>query len=87
VNEGLETPAASRRVGEVGPTRGLSLPPAILAVDRAPSRRHTPPDEPDDEDVLLRLALWLADVAADAAAVASQARREADDPPVGEPAP
>jgi hypothetical protein len=36
---------------------------------------------------MLRLALWLADVAADAATVASQTRGEADDPPVGEPAP
>jgi hypothetical protein len=34
---------------------------------------------------MLRLALWLADVAADAA-VGSQARGEADDPPVGKPA-
>jgi hypothetical protein len=39
-----------------------------------------------DEDILLRLAVGLAVVAGEAAAVASQTRGEADDPPAVEPA-
>jgi hypothetical protein len=53
--------------------------------------RHTPPDEPGHKDALLRLALWLADVAAEAAlaaaapvAPASWLRGETEEPPVAE---
>jgi hypothetical protein len=56
--------------------------------------RHTPPDEPGHEDVLLRLALWLADVAAEAAlaaaapgAAAARSAGGAEEPPVVESAP
>ena len=56
--------------------------------------RHTPPDEPGHKDTLLRLALWLADVAAEAvlaatAPAAAAARRtgRADESPIAEPAP
>jgi hypothetical protein len=56
--------------------------------------RHTPPDEPGHKDTLLRLALWLADVATEAAvaaaaAPAAAARRtgRADESPIAEPAP
>ena len=55
--------------------------------------RHTPPDEPGHKDTLLRLALWLADVAAEAMLTAAaprsaapRLRGEADEPPVVEPA-
>ncbi len=51
--------------------------------------RQTPPGELGHEDLLLRLALWLADVAAEAAlaattagAAASRLRGEDDEPPV-----
>jgi hypothetical protein len=56
--------------------------------------RHTPPDEPGHKDTLLRLALWLADVAAETtlaatAPAAAAARRtgRADESPIAEPAP
>lgn len=55
--------------------------------------RHTPPDEPGHKDTLLRLTLWLADVATEAvlaatapAAAATRRTGRADEPPVMEPA-
>jgi hypothetical protein len=56
--------------------------------------RHTPPDEPGHKDALLRLPLWLADVAAEAAlaaaapgAAAARSAGGAEEPPVVESAP
>jgi len=56
--------------------------------------RHTPPDEPGHKDTLLRLTLWLADVATETtlaatAPAAAAARRtgRADESPIAEPAP
>jgi hypothetical protein len=74
-------PAANRRVlrtGGSGPTRGLDFPLASVALDLAPIRPGHGPRAATDEDVMLRLALWLADVAAEAAL---------EKPPVGESAP
>jgi hypothetical protein len=63
------------------------LPLAGVSLDPVSNRPASGPRAATGEAVMLRLALWLADVAADAATVASQTRGEADDPPVGEPAP
>ena len=80
-----------RRASENGPTHVLSLPIAGVALDAASSRLGNGPIAPTGEDVLLRLAPWLADVAAEAAltatAVAPRLQGKADDPPVGESAP
>ena len=56
--------------------------------------RHTPPDEPGHKDTLLRLTLWLADVATEAVLAATapglatpRYAGKADDPPIGGSAP
>jgi hypothetical protein len=85
-------------------TRTINLVPIDVADLRRgrldPSGpRHAPQDELDHEaGVLLRLALWLAEVAAEAAFVATgptassmpglaaRHRRRAKEPPVAEPA-
>ena len=81
-----ETRIQARHPIRKGPIYALSLPRGGVAPDLASSRPEDTPATATEEEVLARLALWLADVAADAAAVASQTRGEADEPPVGEPA-
>ena len=80
-----------RRAGGNGPTRGLSLPLAAVALHPASSCPGPGPMAATGEDVLLRLALWLADVAAEAAlagaAVGSRRTGRADESPIAEPAP
>jgi len=97
----IATPAAARpavnhRSRELGEwkrerTHGLSLPPAVVALDPASSRPGSGPGAATHEDTLLRLALWLAEVATEAAlaATAGAPRRpgRSDDPPVAESAP
>ena len=89
------TPAVNRHVPRAsgnGSMRVLSLPLVSVALDPTPSRPGGPMAA-TDEDVLLRLALWLADVAAEAAlaatapAVAARHRGTADEPPIAESAP
>ena len=90
-------PAGSRHVRRAigdSPTRGLSFPLTTVAVDPTSSRPAIGPRAATGEDVLLRLALWLADVAAEAALAATAqaaaaARRtgRADESPIAEPAP
>jgi hypothetical protein len=89
-------PAGSRHVRRAigdSPTRGLSFPLAGVARDPASSRPGGP-SATTGEDVLLRLALWLAEVAAETtlaatAPAAAAARRtgRADESPIAEPAP
>jgi hypothetical protein len=91
------TPAVSRHVPRAsgnGPMRVLSLPLVSVALDPTPSRPGSGPSAMTDEEVLLRLALWLADVAAEAAPAASFARAvaarhqgTAEEPPIAESAP
>jgi hypothetical protein len=64
-----------------------------VTLNPASSRPGLGPMAATDEDVLLRLALWLADVAAEAApaasfapAVAARHRGTADESPIAEPA-
>ena len=66
---------------------GLKL--ATVARDPASGRPVDGPAEMIDEHALLRLALWLADVAAEAALAATTpaAAGPADEPPVVESAP
>ena len=62
------TPAVNRHVPRArgnGPMRVLSLPLASVALDPTSSRPGNGPSAMTDEDMLLRLALWLADVAAE----------------------
>ena len=90
-------PAGSRHVRRAigdSPTRGLSFPLTTVAVDPASSRPGFGPRAATGEDVLLRLALWLADVAAEAALAAPASglatpryAGKADDPPIGGSAP
>ena len=87
MSSGPETPIQALLPIRIGPIYALSLPRGGVAPDLASSRPEDTPATATGEAVMLRLALWLADVAADAATVASQTRGEADDPPVGEPAP
>ena len=94
MSAGLESRVHVRRASGNGPTRGLSFPPTAVAVDPASSRPGFGPRAATGEDVLLRLALWLADVAAEAALAATApaaaaARRtgRADESPIAEPAP
>ena len=94
MSAGLESRVHVRRASGNGPTRGLSFPPTAGAVDPASSRPGFGPRAATGEDVLLRLALWLADVAAEAALAATApaaaaARRtgRADESPIAEPAP
>jgi hypothetical protein len=54
-----------------GSMRVLSLPLVSVALDPTPSRPGLGPSAATDEDILLRLALWLADVAAEASPAAS----------------
>lgn len=76
------------------------LPLARVVADSASGRPGNGPTEVTDEHALLRLALWLADVSAEAAlaatvpaasstpgAAAPRLRVEAEQPPVGESAP
>jgi hypothetical protein len=76
-----------------------TFPLAVVAPDPASSRPGPGPRAATDEDVLLRLALWLADVAADAALAATAPAASAapgraasrpggaEEPPVSEPTP
>jgi hypothetical protein len=91
------TPAVNRHVPRAranGPMQVLSLPLASVAFDPTSSRPAIGPRAATGEDVLLRLALWLADVAAEAApaasfapAVAAGHRGTAEGPPEAESAP
>ena len=91
------TPAVNRHVPRArgnGPMRVLSLPLASVAFDPTSSRPAIGPRAATGEDTRLRLALWLADVAAEAALAATApaaaaARRtgRADESPIAEPAP
>jgi hypothetical protein len=88
------TAAANRHVPRAsgnGPMRILSLPLASVALDPTSSRPASGPRASTGEDVLLRLALWLADVAAEAAlaatAAASRFEGEAEGPPRAESMP
>lgn len=90
-------PAANHRSRDLDgserePLRGLSLPLASVAIDLASSRPGNGPRATIDEHVLLRLALWLAEVAAEAAlaatvpaAAASRRTGRAGEPPAMEP--
>jgi hypothetical protein len=88
---GLESRLQMRRASGNRPTPCLSLPGG--AAGPASSRLSGGQMAASDQDVLLRLSLWLADVAAEttvaatapAAAVARSAGR-ADEPPVVESA-
>ena len=95
MSAGLESRVHVRRASANGPTRGLSLPLDAVALDPAPSRPGHGPRAATHEDVLLRLALWLAEVAAEAAlagagvaascrpgAAAPRRARRAEEPPV-----
>jgi hypothetical protein len=70
-----------------------TFPLTSVALDPASSRPGHGPTAATDEDVLLQLALWLAEVAAEAAlaatapAVAPRYADEAVEPPAGESAP
>jgi hypothetical protein len=94
MSAGLESRVHVRRASGNGPTRGLSFPLTTVAVDPASSRPGFGPRAATGEDVLLRLALWLADVAAEAALAAAapglatpRYAGKADDPPIGGSAP
>ncbi len=81
MGNGIATPAAAgsgattplrdldRWGGE--PPRGGSRPLASPALDAVPSRPERDPMAAADEDVLFRLALWLAEVSAEAALAAT----------------
>jgi hypothetical protein len=83
---GSESSVDVRRASGTVPTRGVSLPFTTMAVEPASSQPEDSPTTATGDDVLLRLALWLADVAADAAlaATAGAPRRpgRSDDPPI-----
>jgi hypothetical protein len=74
-SDSIATPAGAelavnrrlRRASENGPTLGPNLSLAGMALDPAPSRPGHGPRAATDEGVLLRLVLWLAEVAAEAA--------------------
>ena len=86
MSSGPETPIQALLPIRIGPIYALSLPRGGVAPDLASSRPEDTPATATEEDVLARLALWLADVAAEAAAVASPTRGEADRLAVGAPA-
>ena len=72
----------------------VSRPGRALTSGVGASSRPGEPMAATHEDVLLRLALWLADVAAEAApaasftpAVAARQRGMAEEPPIGESMP
>lgn len=71
MSAGLESRVHVRRASGNGPTRGLSLPLDAVALDPASSRPGNDPTAATDEGLLLRLALWLAEVAAEAAFAAA----------------
>ena len=83
-----------RRASRNGPTLGVRPPFAAVTLNPASSRPGGP-RAATGEDVLLRLALWLADVAAEAALAAASstpgtaARHlgRAEEPPMVESAP
>jgi hypothetical protein len=80
VEKSITTPAGAgpavnrrlRRASENGPTLGPNLSLADGALDPASSGPGNRPMAATDEDVLLRLALWLAEVAAEAARAAAE---------------
>jgi hypothetical protein len=81
------------QVNGIGPSRGLSLPPPDGAAGPASSRSENGQAAGTGDGVLLRLALWLADVAAETAraatapaAAASRSAGRAGEPPVVESA-
>jgi len=96
VTLGAVRPAGNRHVRRAsrnGPTLGVRPPFAAVTLNPASSRPGGP-RAATGEDVLLRLALWLADVAAETtlaatAPAAAAARRtgRADESPIAEPAP
>jgi hypothetical protein len=94
MSAGLESGVQVPRVSGNGPTPCLGLPFAGGAPGPASSRPENGQMAASDQDVLLRLALWLADVAAEtalagtasAAAVAQSAGR-AVEPSLVESAP
>jgi hypothetical protein len=85
VSAKLEWRVQVRRASRNALTGGLSFPLPGVARDPASSRPEDSPTTATGDDVLLRLALWLADVAAETAlaATAGAARRpgRSDDPP------
>ena len=70
MSAGLESRVHVRRASGNGPTRVVSVPLAGVALNPASSRPGSPMAA-THEDVLLRLALWLAEVAAEAALAAT----------------
>jgi hypothetical protein len=92
VSAGLALRVHVRQAGGNGPTRGLNFPLATVALDLASSQPGNGPRLATGEDVLLRLGLWLADVAAEAElaatapGVAARHRGTADESPIAEPA-
>jgi hypothetical protein len=82
---GSESSVDLRRASGTVPARGVSLPLTIMAVEPASSRPEDSPTTATGEDVLLRLALWLADVAVEAMLVATagapRSPGRSDDPP------
>lgn len=85
MSAGLESRVHVRWASGNGPTRGLSVPFASVPSDPARSRPGAGPAAVPADDVLLRLALWLSDVAAEAVAMTAapepHARALAPDPP------
>jgi hypothetical protein len=85
MNAGRESQTHLRQPIVESPIRSHSRPLAGVAADPASSRPEDSPTTATGEDVLLRLALWLADVAAETAveAAAGAPRRPggSDDPP------
>jgi hypothetical protein len=89
-----------RRVSRTAPTLGVRSPCAAVTLGPASSQLGSGQRAAPGEDVLLRLALWLAEVAGEAALTAtvstassmpglsaSRSAGEADDPPVVESPP
>ena len=85
MNAGRESQTHLRQPIVESPIRSHSRPLAGVAADPASSRPEDSPTTATGEDVLLRLALWLADVAAEGAvagtAMAARRPGRSDDPP------
>lgn len=90
MNAGRESRTHVGQPAVESPIRSLSRPLAGAAADPASSRPRGPMAA-TDEEVRLRLALWLADVAAEAAPAAMagvpRSPGRLDDPPMAESGP
>ena len=93
MSAGLESGVQMPRVSGIGPIPGRSLPLAGGGPGPASSRLNNAQMTATDQDMLPRLALWLADVAAEATLAATTppttaigSAGGADEPPVVESA-